>query len=177
MRARSLSLLLVAALIASDDVVGQAPDSLAAQTAIAQLDFMVGHWRGEAWQLRGNERVQTQMVETVEQRLGGAVLLVEGRGTLNAAAEERVVHHALGIISFDAGSGSYSLRSYIASGQSGDFALILLEDGVSWTRQVPGGTIRNTAHFTTDEWHEVGEFSPDGTTWRQVMEMRLRRVR
>lgn len=24
-------------------------------------------------------------------------------------------------------------------------------------------------------WHEVGEFSRDGATWTQIMEMRLRR--
>lgn len=47
--------------------------------------------------------------------------------------------------------------------------------GVSWTREVPGGRIRNTARYTADEWYEVGEFSRDGTTWTRVMEIRLRR--
>lgn len=154
----------------------QAPDPAAAQAAIARLDFMVGRWRGQAWQQRGNERVQTEMLEVVEKKLGGAVLLVEGRGTVAVpGAEERVVHHALGVISYDPQSRTYTLRSYLATGQSGDFTVSLVDGGVSWTREVPGGRIRNTARYTRDEWHEVGEFSRDGTSWMQVMELKLRR--
>lgn len=155
----------------------QAPDPAAAQAAISRLDFMVGRWRGQAWQQRGSERVQTQMLEVVERKLGGAVLLVEGRGTVAVSgAEDRVVHHALGVISFDAASGQYTLRSYLATGQSGDFVLTAIEGGVVWSREVPGGgRVRNTARYTKDEWHEVGEFSRDGVNWTQVMELRLRR--
>lgn len=36
------------------------------QAAIARLDFMVGRWRGEAWQQRGSERVRTGMLEVGE---------------------------------------------------------------------------------------------------------------
>ncbi|HSA56438.1 MAG TPA: hypothetical protein VLE53_12095 [Gemmatimonadaceae bacterium] len=154
----------------------QAPDPAAAQAGIARLDFMVGRWRGPAWQQRGAERVQTQMLEVVERKLGGAVLLVEGRGTVTVAgAEERVVHHALGVVSFDPASGTYTLRSYLATGQWGDFTLTLIDGGVQWTREVPGGRVRNTARYTKDEWHEIGEFSRDGTTWMPIMELRLRR--
>jgi hypothetical protein len=67
------------------------------------------------------------------------------------------------------------MRSYIASGQFGDFALSLIPGGVTWTREVPGGRVRNTAHIANGEWHEIGEFSRDGMTWTQIMEMRLRR--
>lgn len=174
----SLRALLVTATVSvtAQQLSAQAPDPAVAQDAISRLDFMVGRWRGTAWQQRGGERVQTQMLEVVERKLGGAVLLVEGRGTVPApGADERVVHHALGVISFDPRTSTYTLRSYLATGQSGDFALTLIDGGVSWTREVPGGRVRNTARFTKDEWHEVGEFSRDGTTWTQVMELRLRR--
>jgi len=154
----------------------QAPDPAPVRAGIAQLDFMVGRWRGRAWQQRGSERVETAMVETVERRLDGTVLLVEGRGAVATPdGGERVVHHALGIISFDPRSGGYTLRSYLATGQWGDFALSLVDGGVSWTREVPGGRIRNTARYTATEWHEIGEFSRDGTSWSQVMELRLQR--
>jgi hypothetical protein len=116
------------------------------------------------------------MVETVERKLNGAVLLVEGRGTVSMPdAEERVVHHALGVISFEPISGTYTLRSFLATGQSGEFELTLVDNGVVWSRVVPGGRIRNTARFTADEWHEIGEFSRDGTTWTQMMELRLKK--
>jgi hypothetical protein len=177
---RSLVSVFVLASIAgfTDDLPAQGPDPAAAQAAIARLEFMVGRWRGEAWQLRGTERVQTQMLETVDRKLGGTVLLVEGLGTIPGPNDEdRIVHHALGVISFDPGSSTYRLRSYLATGQAGDFTLTLVDDGVSWTRDVPGGTVRNTARFAADEWHEIGEFSRDGVTWTQVMELRLRRER
>ena len=177
MRSRVRAVVIVAAACTLvPAAAAQAPDPAAVQAAIARLDFMVGCWRGEAWQQRGNERVETEMLEVVERKLGGTVLLVEGRGTVSVpGAEARTVHHALGVISFDPRSGGYVLRSYLATGQSGDFVVTLVEGGVSWSRDVPGGQIRNTARFTADEWHEVGEFSRDGTTWTQVMELRLRR--
>ena len=158
--------------------IAQAPpvDTAAVRTAIAKLDFMVGRWRGTAWQQRGPERVTTNMLEVVERKLEGAVLHVEGRGTVPVSgAEDRVVHHALGVISYDARAKTYTLRSYISSGQWGDFTLSPIDGGVVWTREVPGGRIRNTARFTATEWHETGEFSSDGNTWTQVMEIRLKR--
>lgn len=162
--------------LASSAGSAQVPDPAVTQQAIAQLDFMVGRWRGQAWQQRGNERIQTRMHEVVERKLSGAVLMVEGRGTVPVpGGEDRVVHHAFGVISYDPQSKTYSLRSYLATGQYGDFALALVEGGVSWSRDVPGGKIRNTARYTANEWHEIGEFSRDGVTWNQVMEIRLQR--
>lgn len=176
MRSIYLAVIVVSTLVLPAGARAQAPDPADAQEAIARLDFMVGRWSGQAWQQRGGERVETEMVEVVERKLGGAVLLVEGRGTIaGAGADDRVVHHALGVISFDPGTGTYSLRSYLATGQSGDFTLTLVDGGVSWTREVPGGRIRNTARYTADEWHEIGEFSRDGIDWTTVMELQLRR--
>lgn len=174
---RHCACVLIAALaIASGTVQAQAPDPGAVRAGMEPLHFMVGRWRGQAWQQRGNERVQTEMLEVVEPRLGGSVLLVEGRGWIpGPGAAEQVVHHALGVISYDADAKTYALRSWLANGQSGTFALTLVPGGVSWTREVPGGRIRNTALFTASEWHEVGEFSRDGATWTRVMEIRLQR--
>lgn len=169
---------LLAAAFAGTTLAAQEPDGSANRAAIGKLGFMVGRWRGEAWMLRGaGERVNTSMTETVEPRLGGTVLLIEGRGIVpgEGGGSERVVHHALAILSFDPKSGGYSLRSHVASGLSGDFAVTLWENGVSWSREVPGGRIRNTLTMTNNEWHEIGEFSRDGTTWQQIMEMRLRK--
>ena len=159
------------------ELSAQAPDPGPSRAAIERLRFMEGTWRGTAWMMRGNQRTQTEMVETVEPKLGGTVLLVQGLGTVadSGAGTRRTVHDALAVISFDPRSGAYAMRSYIGSGQFGEFALTLVDGGVSWTREVPGGRIRNTARYTADEWHEVGEFSRDGTTWTQVMEIKLRR--
>ncbi len=108
----------------------QSPDPApGVRAAIARLDFMVGRWRGTAWQQRGTERVQTQMLEVVEPRLNGTVLLVEGRGTVpEAGGTDRVVHHALGLVSFDPRTNAYTLR-YLSTGQYGDFTVTLVDGG------------------------------------------------
>lgn len=156
------------------------PDGSAHRSAIDSLDFMVGRWVGDAWSMRGpGNKVETTMTETVELKLGGVVLQVEGVGVVPAtdSAPARVVHHALAVISFDTATGTYGMRSYIATGQYGDFVLNRIAGGVSWTLPVPGGQIRNTAHIAGDTWHEIGEFSRDGVNWSQTMEMNLRRER
>jgi len=167
----------VGLLLSAQPMQAQAPDGSANRAGIERLSFMVGRWRGEAWMQRGPERVQTSMTETVERKLDGAVLLVEGLGVIPGAdsTAPRAVHQALAVVTFDPQAGTYNLRSYIATGQFGDFALTLVPGGVSWTREVPGGRIRNTAHIDGTTWHEVGEFSRDGVTWMQIMEMNLRR--
>jgi hypothetical protein len=86
-----------------------------------------------------------------------------------------VVHNALAVIGFDQQTQGYVLRSYIASGLWGDFVLTPVEGGVSWSREVPGGRIRNTAKIGNGVWHEIGEFSRDGITWMQIMELNLKK--
>lgn len=162
-------------LLIAAPVVAQQPDGSTQRAAIARLSFMLGRWRGDAWMERAGQRMQTAMTETVEPRLDGTLLLVEGRGSVVTATGERVVHHALGVIHVDAATGGYALRSWIGSGQTGEFAMVVGDSSVSWSRDVPGGRIRNTARFTGGEWHEIGEFSADGSSWRQIMELRLRR--
>lgn len=75
--------------------------------------------------LRGTERVQTTMTETIERKLNGVVLLVEGLGVIpgDRSSAPRVVHNALAVVSFYPQTGGYVMRSYIASGLRGDFAL------------------------------------------------------
>ena len=175
---RTLALAGALLLVAAVPCRAQAPDGSAARAAMEQLAFMVGDWEGDAWMQRGAERVPTRMRERVRRELGGTVFLVEGRGETIAAAgaPARLVHHALAIVSHDAQQSRYTMRSHIGSGLSGDFVLTPVDGGVQWTREVQGGRVRNTARIGGDTWHEVGEFSSDGVTWRQIMEMRLHRV-
>lgn len=181
MRGLLLPVLALFACLAPQIAIAQAPpDGSAHRAAIDSLDFMVGRWVGDAWSMRGpGNRVETKMTETVERKLGGVVLQVEGLGVVPAtdSAPARVVHNALAVISFDPATGAYSMRSYITTGQYGDFVLNRIPGGVSWTVEVPGGRVRNTAHIAGDTWHEIGEFSRDGTNWSQTMEMNLRRER
>jgi hypothetical protein len=176
MRAMFLTAVAGVSLLAGSPARAQMPDGSASRAAMQKLDFMVGRWKGEAWMMRDNEKITTTMTEVVERKLGGVAFLVEGLGVVPGPGAEapRIVHNALAVIAFDPQTRGYVLRSYISSGQWGDFALTPVEGGVSWTREVPGGRIRNTAKIGNGVWHEIGEFSRDGTTWMQIMELNLK---
>src|SRR5512145_2149422 len=151
---RTTTLTIAVAALLTGPLAGQGTDPSATRSAIERLSPMVGRWRGEAWMAReGGQRVRTVMSETVERKLDGTVLLIEGLGQVPAegGGEPRVVHHALAVLSFEPRTGAYQMRSYLASGLSGDFAVTLVDGGVRWSRDVPGGTVRNTARFTGDE--------------------------
>jgi hypothetical protein len=154
----------------------QMPDGSANRAAMQRLSGLIGRWTGEAWMMVGQQRENTTMTETVEAKLEGTVLLIEGLGVAPVAGgQTRIVHHALAILSFDPRTRTYSMRSHVGSGYSGDFAVEVTDSALVWTREVPQGRIRNTARIGNGVWHEIGEFSRDGTSWMQIMEIRLRK--
>src|SRR5215213_4080120 len=60
----------------------QLPDGSANRAAMEKVRFIEGRWRGDAWWQRGpGERTMATMLETVERKLGGVAMLIEGRGT------------------------------------------------------------------------------------------------
>jgi hypothetical protein len=167
------------AMAAAGPATAQAPDPAAHRVGMDSLAFMIGEWHGEGWMVQGpGKRELVTLRETVTRKLGGVVFEVEGIGTVpgTGAAGGRTVHHALGVISYEPTTRAYTLRAYLATGQYADFSLTPIAGGVRWEREVPGGRIRNTARFDADTWYEVGEFSRDGASWTQVMDMNLRRV-
>ena len=175
---RVLTAVMMGVVVAAAPGQAQVPDGSANRAAMERLSFMEGRWSGEGWMVRGPAgRITAQMTETVRRGVGGVVLVIDGRGTRpgDAGGDSIVVHHALGVLAFDAASNGYVMRSWIASGQWGDFPVVLVEGGVSWSREVPGGRVRYTALIGNGEWHETGEFSRDGATWMPIMDMRLRR--
>jgi hypothetical protein len=154
---------------------------LAAQTAAHPMDrlaHMVGRWEGD-WTMAGPGQTQTgRIVETVEAKQGGRVLVVEGLGREGRGGpDDRVIHDALGFITWDADAGRYVMRAF-RDGVPVDAVLEVDGDAVVWGFDDPrAGRIRFTAHITADTWHEVGELSRDnGATWVRFMETTLRRT-
>ena len=144
--------------------------------AMQKLSFWEGRWEGEGWMRRGPDAPSRfRSLELVEARLNGRVMLVEG---LHHAATnpDELVHHALGVVSFDPESGAYRFRTHLSSGQSGDFGMRLEDGAVVWGMETPRGKIRYTILVQDAEWHEVGHLSPDGETWSQFFQMDLKRV-
>lgn len=143
---------------------------------MAPLGWLVGEWRGLGSMQTPAGRSTASVLEMVESRLEGRVLVIEGIGRDTAAgAGGHVVHHAFAVLSYDPDAGRYAMRAF----RDGRFvdAETRLGDGVfTWGFPVPGGRVRYHIRQDSGDWLETGEYSPDGTNWRQFFEMRLRRA-
>jgi hypothetical protein len=147
---------------------------LAAQReAMATFAFMDGVWRGPATTVRlsGDKHAITQ-TERIGSLLGGTVKVIEGRGY---EPDGKTTFNALGIISYNVATKTYSMRSY-AMGYSGDFVVQRTSDGFTW--EIPAGpsTIRYNAVVKDGTWTEVGDRIVPGKDPVRFFEMQLRRV-
>ena len=163
---------------AAAPALAQQPDPvalIAAQKAgLAPLSKMDGIWRGTAWTMdRTGKKHELTQTERIGPFLDGAVKVIEGRGY---EADGSVSFNALGVMSYDPVSKTFSFKSW-AMGRQGDFPLTLIADGFIWTVPAgPGATIRYTAVIRDGTWREVGEYLAEGQPPRQIFEMNLKRV-
>ena len=153
---------------------GDSAKLIAAQKeAMASLQAMNGVWRGTATVTTpsGEKRVSTQ-TERIGPFLDGALKVIEGRGY---DADGRVTFNALGIVSYNPSTRTYSMRSY-AQGYAGDFTFKPTADGYTW--EIPAGpaTIRYTATIKDDVLHEIGERIVANSDPVRIFEMTLKRV-
>lgn len=155
----------------------------AAPPEMDRLGWLVGEWEGSGWsEYAPGQRAEFRGTERVERRMGGRLVVVEGRFTaqVGASAGEVPVHEALGLFQYDPGSDRFRFRTYTAFGADvgGLHDAEVSEGRVVWGYEDPRlGTVRYTITRTdADEWYEVGDASRDsGETWRRFFEMRLAR--
>jgi hypothetical protein len=149
--------------------------AMAAQKeAMKSLSSLDGTWRGPAWVLlpTGEKKELTQ-TERVGSFMDGTIKVIEGRG-YNADGSEGF--NAFGIVSYDAASRQYTMRSY-AMGRAGDFTLTPTADGFTWEHPMgPAMKIRYTATVKNGEWRQVGERIAEGQAPVQMLEMNLKRI-
>ena len=160
---------------------GAQPGEPPAETraAMARLSFMTGAWKGDAWMQTGpGPRFEMTQTEAVAARLDGLVLTIEGEGRLKNEPDQ-IVHLAFATITYDVDAKNYRVQAVRKDGKSVDAIGAFAEDGAFvWGFDMMGGSVRyNIRHTDADEWLEIGEFSMDGTEWRQFFEMRLNRVK
>src|SRR5688500_2885005 len=141
---------------------------------VKKLESMIGQWKGSGWIQQGAKRETFNGTETVQRKLDGLALLVEGRFT---NAEGKVIHETLAVLDFNATPAKYRFRTYLGTGRSGEHDFKLVADGYEWGFQSPMGTIRYTIKTANDVWFEIGEFSKDGKTWQKFFEMKLDKVK
>jgi hypothetical protein len=174
MVAGSLGLLLV--LFAAPAGAQRPSFGAAVDSAMAPLAWLIGEWEGTGTTQSRTGSQPAAVREKVEGRLGGRVLVIEGIGREpSAGGDGRVVHHAFGVLSYDAERKQYVFRAFSEGGMVD--AETRLAGGVfTWEMAIPEGRIRYHIQRDGEEWLETGEYSLDGTTWRKFFEMRLRRV-
>ncbi len=156
--------------------------SASAADEMKKLDFLVGEWEGEGWvQMGPGKKEYVFQYESVQTKLGGKVLLIDGLGKrkLENGSVGEVVHEALAVVSWDDAKKVYRFEAYTVQQGNVDATLDVRENGAVWGFDTPqGGKVRYTITRTEKgEWNEVGEFSRDGTKWMKFFEMTLQKVK
>jgi hypothetical protein len=156
-------------------VNAQPPSTVPAQAkAMQACAFLTGHWSGQGWISMGpGQRYTFHETESVEPRLGGLVLLLEGTGTDPAG---KITHGAVTVVSFDADEKRYHFRAYEQMGHYTDAIAQCHDNTLVWTLEAGPAKIRYTISITPQgQWHEVGVVSPPGAPEQQIFEMTLDR--
>ncbi len=156
------------------NVFGQEPAMIKIEK-MSNLQDLEGTWEGSGWAMSpdGTKNEFTQHEEIVR-KLNGTVLLVEGTGMDPISRD--VKFNALALFTYLPEIEKYSIRSYLASGESTDAEGYFEEGKFIWSFATPGGTVRYTMTFDSTTWNEFGEFSRDGEQWHKFLEMNLNKT-
>jgi hypothetical protein len=176
----TLNIFLVVLLTTTIVTAQNAPTTVpvASKTKMEIFKSWAGVWKGEgSMQMGPGVQKKSSVEERIELKLDGAIVVVEGIGKTDAGTpEEKVVHHAFAVLSYDQVSQTYKFKSYLKDGKSADAWFEPLgENKYQWGFDAPSGKIRYTITLdpVAKTWNEIGEFSQDGTTWRPFFEMKL----
>jgi hypothetical protein len=154
----------------------RAPDRPASH---AQLRPWLGEWKGSGWSMSATgERIEFDLAESVVEKAGGTLLLVEGHGVrTDAGGKGGTTHDGLVLVYRDA-AGRWRWNGHEATSGHVDADVTLRDDGFQWSiRPDPKGPIvRFTIELDETEWREHGEIGDGGGTWTRFMEMKLHRV-
>jgi hypothetical protein len=156
------------------------PTSAKPAQEMKKLDFLVGNWEGEGWMDVNGQRASFTSNEKVQSKLDGTILTIEGLHKSKAAGKEepRIVHNALAVISYDEPANGYRFSSYLADGRAGVYKGSVQDGTFIWLLEIPRGKMQYKIQLNEKgEWSEVGEYSPDGTSWRKIFEMTLHKVK
>ena len=143
-----------------------------------KLSHWVGEWEGNGWQMQpSGERIEFSVRESVQSKLNGLVLMMEGKGMSDGSDE--LGHDAVGMIYHNLDNKRYEFHSTTIQGTTILAEAKFDEDGnFIWGFDIPQGKVQFTITLTEDTWVEKGAFSPDGGgTWYPTMEMNLKKIR
>jgi len=165
-----------AILITSAAAAAQQPPTNSVEVqrkAMRKLSFLAGNWSGPVTVVRGpGEPLRLTQTESVQYKLDGLILLIEGRST---GAHGKTQFEALATIAYDDAAGKYRVRAY-NGGHYLDAELALLPDGFSWGFEGGPAHIVNTMRLTPKrQWQETTEATMGSGPPRRSVEMLLDR--
>lgn len=171
---KNFFLALILILIGTSFIFAQAEMSPEPQKAeMKKMEALIGQWKGAGWSQQGREKLEFTGTETVQKKLDGLALLVEGKFVND---KDIVVHQTLAVLSFNRESKDYRFNTFLLNGASGEHKFKLIPDGYEWGFKIPSGTIRYTIKIKDNVWSEIGEYSKDETGWVKIFEMNLKKV-
>lgn len=162
---------------AAPETAYRGPDLAAQRAAMARLGPLLGRWSGTA-DIAGPQAVVVHQTEVIETQLDGLLLVIRGAGFATPEHTGAPLFQAFAVISYDERRAVYDVRAYNNGHVSTAVGEFLADGAFRWTFS-PGGPVqmRFTISFTQNEWRELGEISMDeGATWRQTIDMNLRRA-
>jgi hypothetical protein len=172
--------LTMAVALAASAFVGVFADEQTSKDAqlgeMKKLDWLVGSWKGNGWMQMGPQgRREFTIIEIVQSKLDGLVLVIEGQG--KSQADGSVVHTALAFVSYDDRAKTFRWRAFTAEGRQTDAEAKVGANTLEWGLEIPQrGRMRYTIKLNEKgEWFEVGEMTQDGKTWQKFFEMTLQR--
>jgi hypothetical protein len=83
--------------------------------AMKKLNWWVGQWKGEGWaEMVPGQRGTFTITESIQSKVDGLVLLVEGIGKSRIPGKEQeiVVHNALGVLHYDPKTQRYLFKAW-----------------------------------------------------------------
>jgi len=183
---RSLATVLVSTLALCATLLGssalaQAPKASPAQLeAMQKLDWLVGNWRGEAEiHVQPGQVQKIKQAESIQRKHGGALLLIEGTGSIRPPGQDVdvTVFEALAVITYDEANKRYRFHAH-TGGHYSDAQATVSDGRIEWRlpRTTQGETRYTIQRTETGDWHEIGERSTDGVTWRKFIELKLKKL-
>lgn len=171
----AIAIVLLQGILAGHSAMGQ--DGRLGLAQMQKLKHWVGEWEGTGWQMQpSGQQVEFNVSESVQSKLNGMILMVEGKGMSEGSDE--LGHDAMGMIYYNLDNKRYEFHSATMQGMTTLAEAKIDSDGnLIWGFEVPQGKVQFTITLTEDTWVEKGAFSPDGSTWYPTMEMQLKKVR
>jgi hypothetical protein len=157
-------------------------DARALHDAMDRLaELLVGRWQGSfRLDLGKPPSYDVSSTFTAATRADGTLLVLDVSYTLTAAGQppDSTPHGELALLFFDPVEKTYRFELYFADGTR-ETGFARLEGPIlRVTTAVSGGGFRRLTidRSVSDVWHETGERSSDGVTWRTYLDARFQRL-